>query len=196
MEVAQLELPARRLAREQEAERIARTLAWSSGWVRSTTRGAEQLLGRAPEDLHQRVVHAEELAVERHQRHADRRVLERAAEPLLCFSQFAFGVPAVGEVARADHDARDRTGRGPGWWLTASTIRQPPSAWCMPELDAVGALDPTSRQVERCCAMLAVVGVDQIERVRADERRRCRGRGCARSPGSRTRAGRRRRRSP
>ena len=68
-----------------------------------------QQLGFTPaEDLHERAVHAEEVAVDRRECHADRRVLERAAEPLLRFPQFRFCSTPIGEVARADHDALDR----------------------------------------------------------------------------------------
>ncbi len=71
-------------------------------------RRRQQLRLAAAEDLHERAVHAEQPAVDRRERHADRRVLERAAEPLLRFAQFGFGAPAIGEVAGADHDALDR----------------------------------------------------------------------------------------
>ena len=80
----------------------------SSGWQSSSIDEAQQLRFAASEDLHQRAVHAEEPTVDRDERHADRRVLERAAEPLLRLAQLGFGAAPVGEVAGADDDALDR----------------------------------------------------------------------------------------
>ena len=89
--------------------------------------GAEELAAGAPEDLRERAVHTEEPAVERHQRHADRCVLERAAEPLLGFPQLALGAPPVGEVAGAvTMPCTD--GSSSRLVATASTTRQLPSA--------------------------------------------------------------------
>ena len=131
--------------------------------------GAEQFLGRAPEDLHHGVVHTEELAVERHERHADRRVLERAAEPLLSFSQLRFRVPAVGDVARAHHEAGDRR--------VVHQVRahrldgSPPAVGVVhAELDPVARVRIRCRDVERVQRDREVVRMHEIEGVRADER--------------------------
>ena len=123
--------------------------------------GAEQIASGAPEDLRERAVHAEEPPVERHQRHADRRVLERAAEPLLGLPQLALGAPPVGEVARADDDALHRRVVEQ---VGGDRLDHSPAAVgvAQPELGAVGAL-ARACQVEAARGLLPVVGVDQLE---------------------------------
>ena len=59
-------------------------------------RRAEQLVLGAPEHLRERAVDLEEAAVERDERHADRRVVERVAEPLLRLAQLALRPVALG----------------------------------------------------------------------------------------------------
>ena len=146
VDVAQLELPARRLTGQEPAECFrARLVVVGMGQI--ANRGAEQLLGRPPEDLHHRAVHTEEPTVERHERHADRRVLEGAAESLLCLSQFGFGSPAVGDVARAHDDPGD--GRVVNE-VRAHRFDGPPSAVGVvhAELDLIGCVRLRCRDVE------------------------------------------------
>src|SRR5439155_12243805 len=71
-------------------------------------RRREQLGLTPTEDLYERAVDTEQATVDRRERHADRRVLERAPEPLLRLAQLSFRETPVGEVARADDDALDR----------------------------------------------------------------------------------------
>src|SRR5690348_14891515 len=101
---ALLELRALRHAGEEPAHLLATLLAVLAE-AEVEQRRREELRLTAAEDLHERAVHAEQPPVDRDEGHADRRVLERAAEPLLGLAQLGFGAPTVGEVAGADDDA-------------------------------------------------------------------------------------------
>ena len=102
VEVALLELAARASRRTRSRPSLLATLLRGRrDGVRSSIDDVEQLAIAPPEDLHQRAIHAEERAVDEHQRHADRRVLERAAEPLLRLAQLGFGAVDGRSASRA-----------------------------------------------------------------------------------------------
>ena len=167
VQVALFELAARGRARQQPQHRLATQLA-VVGVTQVEDRRRQELRLAAAEDLHERAVHAEQPAVDRGERHADRRVFERAAEPLLRLAQLGLGEPAIGEVARADHDAFDR---GVVEQVGGDGLHDPPTpvGVAEPELDAVGLL-AGAREVEAAAREVAVVGVDEVEHVGADQR--------------------------
>jgi len=70
--------------------------------------GPQELLGVVAGDLRQRVVHAQVAAVRGHEAHADRRLLERAPEPLVGLGQLALGLLHRGDVLGEQHAALDR----------------------------------------------------------------------------------------
>ena len=92
------------------------------------------------------------------------------AEPLLRFAQFGFGVPAVGEVARARPRCLRPTGRRPGWCSTASTVRHPPSAWFMRNSTRSPASGSDVATSNACSAIARSSGWMRSNTFGADER--------------------------
>ncbi len=163
----------------EESPHLLATLVAIVGMTELEHRRCQQLRLAASEDLHQRAVHSEQPTVDRDERHADRRVLERAAEPLLGLTQLGFGAAAVGQVAGADHDALDRrvveqVGR--------HRLDHAPRAVAasQPQLDPVGAFLALAGVVEAPACGVAVVGMDEVEDVAADQRVDVEQRGSAR----------------
>ena len=166
VQVALLDLAVRDRAGEEPGHRLATHLT-VVGMAQVEDRRGQQLGFASSEDLHQRAVHPEEATVDRGERHADRRVLERAAEPLLRFAQLGLRQPPVREVARADDDARDG---GIVEQVGGHGLHDAPTAVGVTEayLDAVGVVTGAG-EVEAALGDGAVVGMDQVEHVGADQ---------------------------
>ncbi len=167
VQVSLLELAARVVSLQEPGDRCPEHLA-VVGVAEVEDRRRQQLRLAPTEDLHQRAVHAEQPAVERGEGHADRSVLEGAPEPLLSFAQLRLGAPAVGEVTGADDDALDR---GVVEQVGGDGLHHPPASVgvAQPELDAVDVL-ARAGHVEAFDRELAILGVDEVEHVGADER--------------------------
>ncbi len=169
VDVAHLELTVRGAPREQARHRVA-TLPAVVLVDQVEDARRQQVRLAAPHDLHQRAVHAEHVPVDRGERHADRRVFERAAEPLLRLAQVGLGAPAVGEVTGADDDALDaRVVEQVG----ADRFDEAPRSVGVGEAH-FEAVDVTAvaRGVEARGGARPVVGVHEVEHGGADERLR------------------------
>ena len=98
-------------------------------------------------------------------RQPGQRVVERAVRQLLLERD------AVGHVARVEDDALARAGSSSRLECLLSTCRYPPSRWRQ-RTSTVPSDGPgcSSRRAYCACHPLAVVGVHDVERARADER--------------------------
>ncbi len=166
VQVALFQLAAGRVTRQEARHRLAAHVA-VVGMAQIEDRRREQLRLAPAEDLHERPVHPEQPSVERGERHADGRVLERAAEPLLGLAQLCFGAPSIGEVAHADDDALDR---GVVEEVGGHGFHDPPAAVgvAQAQLDPVD-LPAGASEVEALHRDPAVVGMDEVEDVGTDE---------------------------
>ncbi len=124
MHEALLEPEARHLARKELPQGLRRRLA-IRGVHQLDERMVQELAFDTAHDLDERAIHAEHPTVERRERHADRRVLERAAEPRFGLLQIGLGATAFAEIARREDHA---VGRALGDQLRRAELERPPGA--------------------------------------------------------------------
>ncbi len=164
---ALLEAIPRDLAVEQPAHRFLRRLA-VGGMGQRHHRRARELVVSAPEHARERAVDTEVPAFERRERHADRCVVECAAEPLLRLAELRLCAFALGDIATRQHDALDRRvvehvrrhrlQRHPAAALVGHAELGPPGI----------AVDADARREQRG-ELLAIIRVDPRQRVRTHE---------------------------